>query len=64
MVSVGSKQMRKPKKDGWFEHGMNCLEYLELTYGADKQTKEQEEAEKKRRPVMPPVTMPTHWSAM
>jgi PBSX family phage terminase large subunit len=64
MVSVGNKQIRKPKKDGWFEHGMNCLEYLELTYGADKQTKEQEEAEKKRRPVMPPVTMPTHWSAM
>ena len=21
--------MRKPKKDGWFEHGMNCAEYLE-----------------------------------
>jgi hypothetical protein len=30
MASVGSKQMRKPKKDGWFEHGMNCAEYLEL----------------------------------
>lgn len=24
-VSVGNKQMRKPKKDGWFEHGMNCF---------------------------------------
>jgi hypothetical protein len=23
-VSVGSKQIRKPKKDGWFEHGQNC----------------------------------------
>jgi hypothetical protein len=30
MVSVGSKQIRKPKKDGWYEHGQNCLEYLEL----------------------------------
>lgn len=34
MVSVGSKQMRKPKKDGWFEHGMNCAEYLELNFGS------------------------------
>src|SRR6185503_15143650 len=33
MVSVGSKQMRKPKKDGWFEHGQNCTEYLELNFG-------------------------------
>jgi len=49
MVSVGNKQIRKPKKDGWFEHGMNCLEYLELTFGADKQTKEQEEDLKRKR---------------
>jgi|TARA_Y100000296_G_scaffold78083_1_gene100368 hypothetical protein len=35
MVSVGSKQMRKPKKDGWFEHGQNCSEYLELTFNSD-----------------------------
>jgi hypothetical protein len=40
MVSVGNKQIRKPKKDGWFEHGMNCLEYLELTFGADHLTAE------------------------
>jgi hypothetical protein len=33
MVSVGSKQIRKPKKDGWFEHGQNCSEYLELNFG-------------------------------
>jgi hypothetical protein len=32
-VSVGSKQIRKPKKDGWFEHGQNCHEYLELNFG-------------------------------
>lgn len=32
-VSVGSKQMRKPKKDGWYEHGQNCSEYLELNFG-------------------------------
>jgi hypothetical protein len=34
MVSVGSKQVRKPRKDGWFEHGMNCAEYLELNFGS------------------------------
>ncbi|MEY4385594.1 MAG: Phage terminase large subunit [Verrucomicrobiota bacterium] len=33
MVSVANKQVRKPKKDGWFEHGMNCAEYLELNFG-------------------------------
>lgn len=33
MVSVGSKQVRKPRKDGWFEHGQNCAEYLELNFG-------------------------------
>jgi hypothetical protein len=32
-VSVGSKQVRRPKKDGWYEHGQNCLEYLELNFG-------------------------------
>ncbi len=34
MVSVGSKQVRKPKKDGWFEHGQNCAEYLEVNFGS------------------------------
>ena len=33
MVSVGNKQVRKPKKDGWYEHGMNCCEYLETSFG-------------------------------
>lgn len=34
MVSVANKQVRKPKKDGWYEHGQNCCEYLELNFGA------------------------------
>ena len=34
MVSVNNKQVRKPKKDGWYEHGMNCVEYLELNFGS------------------------------
>lgn len=33
LVSVGNKQVRKPKKDGWFEHSHNCIEYLELNFG-------------------------------
>ena len=41
MVSVGSKQIRKPKKDGWYEHGMNCLEYLEHNFGGVQPTQEQ-----------------------
>lgn len=32
-VSVGSKQIDRPKKDGWYEHGMNCMEYLEHNFG-------------------------------
>lgn len=34
VVSVGNKPMRKPKKDGWYEHGQNCAEYLEANFGA------------------------------
>jgi hypothetical protein len=33
LVSVNNKQVRKPKKDGWYEHGQNCAEYLELNFG-------------------------------
>jgi hypothetical protein len=33
-VSVGNKQMRRPKKDGWYEHAQNCLEYLEANFGS------------------------------
>ena len=37
MVSSHNKQVRVPKKDGWFEHGQNCCEYLEVNFstGAD-----------------------------
>ena len=35
MVSVNNKQVRKPKKDGWYEHGQNCAEYLELNFGSE-----------------------------
>jgi hypothetical protein len=32
-VSEGSKKYRVPKKDGWYEHGQNAKEYLELNFG-------------------------------
>jgi hypothetical protein len=34
LVSEGSKQYRKAKKDGWYEHAQNCQEYLELNFSA------------------------------
>ena len=37
-VSVGSKQVRQPKDDNWFEHGMNCVNALELNFGANQPT--------------------------
>lgn len=36
LISVANKPMRKPKKDGWFEHGQNCAEYLEVNFGVTK----------------------------
>ena len=41
MVSVGNKQVRKAKKDSWYEHGQNCAEYLELTFGSDPKKRAQ-----------------------
>jgi hypothetical protein len=42
-VSVGSKQVRKAKKDGWYEHGQNCIEYGELNFGGAQPTQRQVE---------------------
>lgn len=33
LISVANKQVRKPKKDGWYEHAQNAMEYLEVTFG-------------------------------
>jgi hypothetical protein len=40
-ISVDHKAVRRPKKDGWYEHGMNCLEYLEHNFGGSSQSVEQ-----------------------
>lgn len=64
MVSVGNKQIRKPKKDGWFEHGMNALEYLELEFGADKLTDDAKARNKRPRVRIgpPPVRGDMSWA--
>jgi hypothetical protein len=40
-VSVNNKQVRRPKKDGWYEHGQNCAEYLELNFGHEVKAKKE-----------------------
>ena len=55
-VSVGSKQVRRPKKDDWYDHFQNILEYLELNFGADRPTQEaraKRDAERKRQQPAP-----------
>lgn len=60
LVSVGNKQVRKPKKDGWFEHGQNCAEYLEVNFGAKPAPK----AETLSLPVLPAFPSgPDAWMA-
>jgi hypothetical protein len=44
LISVANKQVRRPKKDGWFEHGMNCAEYLELNFGGRPRVKKASES--------------------
>lgn len=61
-VSVGSKQVRKPKKDGWYEHGMNCVEYLELNFGGGQATQAEEEARTIRQRSEASSIAPTAWS--
>ena len=54
MVSVSNKQMRRPKKDGWYEHAQNCAEYLEATFGSQqKPSNEPEEEMVTYRPASP-----------
>jgi hypothetical protein len=54
MVSVDNKQVRRPKKDGWYEHGQNCAEYLELNFGSVPQIKKAPTIAPPKRPMGPP----------
>lgn len=31
--TVGNKQVAVPHQDGWYDHGMNCCEYIMLNFG-------------------------------
>jgi hypothetical protein len=57
LISVGNKQVRKPKKDGWYEHGQNCAEYLELAFGGYARRPKA----KSRSRVMPARPSSTAW---
>jgi hypothetical protein len=48
VVSVGSKAIRKPKADGWYEHGQVCTQYLEYNFGGAQPTQEQMERHSQR----------------
>lgn len=48
VVSVGSKQLRQAFKDGWYEHGQNAAEYLELNFGSAQLTEVEKAAEARR----------------
>ena len=39
-VSVANNEVRQPKADDWFEHGMRCCEAIELHFCADQPTPE------------------------
>lgn len=54
LVSEGSKQYRKAKKDGWYEHGQNAKEYLELNFGGTLPAKD--DTEKETEPYQPRST--------
>jgi hypothetical protein len=43
LVSVQHKPVRRPRKDGWYEHGMNCVEYLEIVFGPERYTTPEED---------------------
>ncbi len=51
-ISVESKQVRRPKADDWAEHGMHCVEALELNFGAAKPTDSDIAAKKKSQQAL------------
>lgn len=56
VISVAHKPMRRPKKDGWYEHGMNCVEYLEVNFSRLGSARQAAEA-----PPLPAYTPRTVW---
>lgn len=53
-VSVGRNEMRQPQIDGWFEHGMRCVEAIELNFGMASERDKALEALAKRNRLNEP----------
>ena len=48
-VTVGRKLMTVPLKDGFYEHGMNCIEYLQANFGTTQPTQRGVERQQEQR---------------
>jgi hypothetical protein len=68
MISVANKELRQPKNDDWFEHGMACVENLELNFSVGVVTEKQREdrlrQERERQNSYPMSTHQTSTSWM
>ena len=52
-ISSNNKQVRVPKKDGWYEHGQNCMEYLEINFGTQVKERQPQPQPQAHGPVEP-----------
>ena len=57
LISVHHKPQRHPKKDGWYEHGQNCMEYLQVNFS----TRRKPAPAPAPPPGPPPVQGPGAW---
>ena len=67
-VSVGSQEVKQPKADDWFEHGMRCAETIELNFGSARPTQQQQDDRAKKARTLQPWPMtrldnPDSWMA-
>jgi hypothetical protein len=46
--------MRRPKKDGWYEHAQNCSEYLMANFSRRRQAPKPSEPPAMQAPVRTP----------
>lgn len=64
-VSVSNEEIRVPLSDDWFEHGMRCVEQIELNFGCDLSTSQERDqrsaAVAKDRTNRMPSSSATSW---
>jgi Phage terminase large subunit len=56
-ISVAHKPMRRPKKDGWYEHAQNCAEYLQVNFS----TRRQQPKPSEPPPINQPIRSGNSW---